>query len=350
MSRPSESVPSQCSGEGGRRRWARSWTSGSYGAITGAKSAQSANTAMSASARRLRGFARIGARAASLKPRAETATALTTRRPGIEPEVRDVDHEVRERIHDRRQQGDAEHRREVERDGGRGRITPEPGPAEDRLGQHRPREKASEGETEDRDGRDERVAQPVAQDDEPLREALGPRGPHVVLADDIEHARPRHPRDHRRREVTEGECGQHEMKKAAAESLEVARDEAVDDEQPRPSGRRRNERIDASTTRQPAKLVVEKADHDQTEPKDRNGASDQRKHSNQVVGKAAAKYGRPHAGGNADDDRNDEGRERKLDRGGERVEEVVGHRAARADASTEIAVYQTDDIGEVLLG
>src|SRR5205814_8260992 len=79
-------------------------------------------------------------------------------------------------------------------------------------------------------------------------------------------------------------------------------------------------------------------------------AADQRKHSNQVVGKAATKYGRPHAGGNADDDRNDEGRERKLDRGGERVEEVVGHRAARADASTEIAVDEAGDIGEVLLG
>src|SRR5438045_7097826 len=110
---------------------------------------------MSASARRLRGLARIGARAASLKPRADTAAALTTLRPGIEPEVRDVDHEVRERIHDRRQQGDAEHRREVECDGGRGRITAQPGPAEDRLCQHRTREKTSECQTEDGDGRDE---------------------------------------------------------------------------------------------------------------------------------------------------------------------------------------------------
>src|SRR5256885_4483723 len=106
--------------------------------MTGAKSAQSAKTAMSASATRLRGFARMGARAASLKPRAETAAALTTLRPGIEPEVRDVDHEVRERIHDRRQQGDAEHGGEIECDGGRCRITAEPGPAEDRLGQHCP--------------------------------------------------------------------------------------------------------------------------------------------------------------------------------------------------------------------
>src|SRR5256885_15632762 len=98
--------------------------------MTGAKSAQSAKTAMSASARRLRGFASMGARAASLKPRAETAAALTTLRPGIEPEVRDVDHEIRERIHDRRQQGDTEHGREIERDSGGGRITARAGAGE----------------------------------------------------------------------------------------------------------------------------------------------------------------------------------------------------------------------------
>src|SRR2546430_931040 len=94
----------------------------------------------------------------SRKPRVETAAALPTLRPWIEPEVRDVDREVREWIHDRGQQGDAEHGREIECDGGRGRITAEPGPAEDRLGQHRPGEEASESETEDRDGPDERVA------------------------------------------------------------------------------------------------------------------------------------------------------------------------------------------------
>src|SRR5438132_11057285 len=116
---------------------------------------------MSVSARRLRGLARIGARAASLKPRADTAAALTTLRPGIEPEVRDVDHEVRERIHDRRQKGDAEHGREVKWDGGRGRITAQPGPAEDSLCQHRTRQKTSECQTEDGNVRDKTVAKSV---------------------------------------------------------------------------------------------------------------------------------------------------------------------------------------------
>src|SRR5438093_8217225 len=154
MSRPSESVPSQCWGDGGCKREPSSCRSGSYGASTGARSAHAANTAMSANARTLRGLARIGARATSLKPRAETAAALTTLRPWIEPEIRDVDDEVRDRVHDRSEKGDAKHSGEVERDGGCGRVTSQAGPAEDGFGQHGPGEKASESETEDRDGRD----------------------------------------------------------------------------------------------------------------------------------------------------------------------------------------------------
>src|SRR6266851_1577899 len=229
MSRPSESVPSQCSGEGGFRRTARSSASGSYGASTGAKSAHAASIAMSASATTFKGLERMGARATSRIPRVESAAVLATLRPGVQPEIRDVDHEVRQRVDDRRQQGDAEHRGEIERDGGRGRVASKTWPAEDRLGQDRPREKASERQAEDRDGRDERVAQPVAQHDEPLLEALRARGPHVVLAEHLEHARARHSRDHRRREIAKREGGKNEMQEAAAQSFEVAREQAVDD-------------------------------------------------------------------------------------------------------------------------
>src|SRR4029077_14771051 len=305
---------------------------------------------MSTSARTFSGFARIGARAARLRPRAETAAALTTLRPWIEPEVRDVDHEVRERIHDRRQKGDAEHGGKIEGDSSSGRIAAQAGPAEDRLGQHGPGEKTPESETEDRDRRDERVAQPVAQYHEPLPKALGARGPHVVLAEDLEHARARHARDHRRREVAEGERGQHQMKKAAAESLEVAREQAVDDVEASSERRRRDERIDARTTWEPAELVIKEADHDETEPEDRDRASDQRQQSDKMVREASAKDGRPHTGRDANDDRDDESRERKLDRGRERIEEVVGHGAARANASTEVAVDESDHVREVLLG
>src|SRR5438094_8746392 len=175
MSRPSESVPSQCSDEGGCRRAPRSWTSGSYGASSGARRAHAAKRAMSAMATTFSGLPRMGAaRAARRRPRTETDAALTTLRPRVEPEIRDVDEQVRDRVDDRSEQRDAEHRRKIERDRSRGRVAPETGPAEDCLGQHRAREKAAKGETEDRDRRDERVAQPVSHDDEPLLEPLGP--------------------------------------------------------------------------------------------------------------------------------------------------------------------------------
>src|SRR5207249_4049745 len=116
MSRPSESVPSQCAAEGGIKREPRSCRSGSYGASTGAKSAQNANTAISASATTFSGLARMGARAASLRPRTGSAIVLAMLRPRVEPEVGDVHNEVGDRVHDRGQQSDTKDRRKIQRD------------------------------------------------------------------------------------------------------------------------------------------------------------------------------------------------------------------------------------------
>src|SRR5437016_160907 len=126
MSRPSESVPSQCAADGGSRRELSVCASGSYGARSGASTAHTANAVISASARTLSGSRRIGARLATLDPR-------------IEPVVRDVDDQVRDRIDDGREQGHAEYSREVEAHRRCGRVAAKPGPAEDRFGQHRTR-------------------------------------------------------------------------------------------------------------------------------------------------------------------------------------------------------------------
>src|SRR5881396_3465014 len=120
MSRPSESVPSQCVADGGSRRELSACASGSYGARSGASTAQTAKVVISASARTLSGSRRIGARLATLDP-------------WIEPVVRHVDDEVRERIDHGREQRDAEHRWEIEAHRRRGRVTAKPGPAEDRF-------------------------------------------------------------------------------------------------------------------------------------------------------------------------------------------------------------------------
>src|SRR5438552_7211437 len=288
MSRPSESVPSQCAAEGGIRREPRSCRSGSYGAITGAKSAQNANTAISASATTFSGLARMGARAASLRPRTGSAIVLAMLRPRVEPEVGDVHNEVGERVHDRSQQRHTKDRRKIQRDGRRGRITPKARPAEDGLSQHRARKKAAEGQTEDGHSRDEGVTKSVAQDNEPLLESFRAGGPHVVLSEDLQHARARHSRDHRRREVAERERRQDQMENAAPQRLEVAGEQAVEDVEAGSRGRRRDKVVDSTAARKPAELVVEEPDHDETEPEHRDGAADEGDQPHEMVGKAAA--------------------------------------------------------------
>src|SRR5207237_1700460 len=128
-----------------------------------------------------------------------------------------------------------------------------------------------------------RVAQPVAKDDPSLLKALGARGPHVVLAEDLEHARAGHSRNHGGREIAKREGGQHEMEKAAAECNEIAGEQAVDDEEARPRRWRGNEVVDTGPARKPAELVVEEADHDEAEPEDGDRTADQRAHADEMV-------------------------------------------------------------------
>src|SRR6185503_2358072 len=283
-SRPSWSVPSQCSPDGGWRRDARSCESGSYGASSGAKTAPTTKRPMSASARTFSGSRRIGARVAMKERRRGRATARSaTLDPRIEPVVGDVDGQIRERIDDRREEGHAQHRREVEAHCRGGRVAAEAGPAEDRLGEDGAREEAAERESDDRDRRDERVPKAVAEHDDPLAQPLRARGAHVVLPEDLEHARARHARDDRGREVAERERGEREVQQAAAERVQIPRDKAVDDVEAGARWRRRDERVDPAATREPAELVVAEADHDEAEPEDGDRPSGQRQEAHEEV-------------------------------------------------------------------
>src|SRR5207245_2317824 len=151
--------------------------------------------------------------------------------------------------------------------------------------------------------RNERVAQAMSKDDEPLAKTLRPRGADVVLTEDLEHARARHARDDRSREVAKRERRQDQMQQAASQRREVAGEQAVNDIEPGACRWRGHEEVDAAATGEPAELVVAETDHDQPKPEDRDRASDQREHADDVVGKAPAKDRRPHAGWDADDDR-----------------------------------------------
>src|SRR5947208_2707723 len=96
------------------------------------------------------------------------------------------------------------------------------------------------------------------------------------------------------------------MQQAAPERGEVAGQQAVDDEEAGTGRWRVNEQIDPAATGEPAKLVVAETDHYQSEPEDWDRPSDQREKANDEVGKAAAKDGRPHAGGYSHSHRRDD--------------------------------------------
>src|SRR5204862_4079928 len=96
------------------------------------------------------------------------------------------------------------------------------------------------------------------------------------------------------------------MENAAPQRLEVGCDQAVEDVKAGPRGRGRDEVVDSTAAGEPAQLVVEEPDHDETEPEDGYGTADERDQAHQVVGKTTARDGRPDARGNPYDDRDDE--------------------------------------------
>src|SRR5262249_8064624 len=70
-----------------------------------------------------------------------------------------------------------------------------PRPREDRLGQHGTAQEVPGLDAHDGGDRQQGVPEAVAHNDRALDDALGPRGADVVLAQHLEHARAREPRD-----------------------------------------------------------------------------------------------------------------------------------------------------------
>src|SRR2546430_13209260 len=135
-----------------------------------ARTAQIANAPISASAAAFSGLAKTGALALRPAPRRRRAptAGLATLRPWVEPVISNIDGEVREGIDDGSEKGHPEHRRKVEAHGRRRRVATQARPAEDRFGWHRAREEAAERQSDDRHRGDQRVAQAVSKDNDPL--------------------------------------------------------------------------------------------------------------------------------------------------------------------------------------
>src|SRR6266540_1833873 len=109
---------------------------------------------------------------------------------GIEPRIDQVHRQIRREVDRRAEEHGPLDDREVAVEDGLDREPPDAGPAEDVLDDERAAEQGSELQADERRDRDERVLQRVPQDDGALAEPLRARRAQVLLAEDLEHARP----------------------------------------------------------------------------------------------------------------------------------------------------------------
>src|SRR5215471_3101505 len=215
-SRPTSSVPNQCVALGRLRRTATSIRAGSP-AMNGASTATTEIATMITAPASVilrrdnreshRGIAR-DSRVASASSIGRLAGSLTAMRTApdcspvlharIDHEVREVDREVNEHGHARDAQYDALDDGIVTSQYGRDDESSETGDVEDRLDDDGPRQQYGEADADDRDRRNERVAEGMLVDDQALAQSFGPPGHDELLAQDVQHARPCDPRHQRR--------------------------------------------------------------------------------------------------------------------------------------------------------
>src|SRR6266566_4219715 len=184
-SRPSWSVPSGWDFEGASRILRTSGRFGSHGAIQCASNASTTRTTTTTppiSASRFR-------RNALQNPltRSPAAPARGHTDPRIDQAVR----EIGDQVGDEREGGDDDEvthdDRVVALEDRLDHELPHAGNGEDRLDDHAAADEAGEREAEDRDDREQRVAERVLADHHALRKALGAGGLNVVLAHHLEH-------------------------------------------------------------------------------------------------------------------------------------------------------------------
>src|SRR6266536_5549048 len=227
-SRPTLSVPMRWERSGLARVWPRSCLSGSYGEITGAKSAatiaRSITTTPSGPKRVRAACRRTVHRRARSRPgreaRAMAAAGSAISDPGIDPAIEQVHGQVAQDEAHRDAQDHALHQWIVAREYRVHHEAPHPGQGEHVLGDHCSADQRAELEAEHGDDRDEGVLEHVATDDARLRKPLGPRGTHVVLRERVEHARTQGARDHGGEGEAQSERGQDERAETGHHLLE----------------------------------------------------------------------------------------------------------------------------------
>src|SRR5581483_1910607 len=213
MSRPLASVPKGCAQLGGSSRSSATPYSKEYGASSGAKAAVKSKSSTIASPivpsgwfltksamRRDHGTSRSGtsrvkASSSSKTPGRAATTDSRMAHPRVEPAVGQVDDQVRQDDRRREQQVEGLDHRVVAVLDRFEQVAAHTRQHEDLLEHDRAADQYRDLQADQRDDRDQRVAQRVPHDDRAGAQSLGTGRPHVVLAQHVEHLRPRQPQE-----------------------------------------------------------------------------------------------------------------------------------------------------------
>ena len=367
MSRPRLSVPSTKRIEppsahaGAARTASRNCSLGGYGAITSAKIANSTTITTTASpttalrfslkASQARagdgGMGPTGQALARARPPAGTRLSMTNAR--VDQPVGQIDHQVDEDHGGRDQHHATLQRRIVTAPDRFDQPLAHTRPREDRFGQHGTRHQRAHLQPDDRDHRDQRIAQRVQADHASRWQTFGARGAHVVLAEHLEHRRARHARDHRQRNGAEHDCRQHEVVQRVLQRTGLARQPGIDGHE---TGDRLEvvlDQVDAPRHRRQTPTLADEHDQQQAPPEDRHRIAGDRESHQRLVVQAAATRGCDGAGGQPDQHREQHRGERQLDRGREQRSELGEHLLIGGQRHAEVAVQQLPHVVEELL-
>src|SRR5215475_7852494 len=153
-------------------------------------------------------------RASLQKPgdrRRATGTSSAVADAGVEVSIGDVGEEIDQHEGGGDDEQRALHHGIVAREDALDDQPSHSGQREDRLGEHGAAQVVAELEAEDGENRDHGVAEGMPIDDEPIRDALGARRAHVILAQHLEHRGARGARDHGGRSRPQHEGRHHEV-------------------------------------------------------------------------------------------------------------------------------------------
>ena len=193
-----------------------------------------------------------------------------------------------------------------------------------------PGEQAAHLETDRRDDGEQGVAHDVPAADDPDRQALGLGGAHVVLVEHVEDRGSGDPEDDGERDRREGDGGQHEVAHGIRRAVELAREQAVEDEEPRDAGAAEGGVL-APGHREDRVLDREVVLEEEGEEEDGDRHADERHDDSPAVEGGVVPPRRDVAEGDREHHRDQHGRDAELDRRRKAGEEDVERVAARED-------------------